>query len=202
VTDKVHPQLKLLCESLARSIHAYILGVDILCQDVSKPLTIEHGGIIEMNTMPETYLNSNPVIGKQYPEIGDIVLDGLMDADIRTNKVIVIGKMNWEEIKRNMEEKLDHPGRCGRFYKNDIYINEHKINQGIPVKKAILSMKRNKSLETIILQHTSPEAIKEYGFGFNSIDLLIYKENELKDSFEKRVKELQKDNLIKTTVRY
>ncbi len=201
VTDKVHPQIRLLCESLAQSIHAYILGVDILCQDVSKPLTIDNGGIIEMNTMPETYLNSHPVIGRQYPEIGDIVLDGLMDADIRTNKVVVIGEMDWEEVKKNIEEKLNHTDRCGRVYKNNIYIDEHRINQDIPMQKAILSVKRNKSLETIIIQYTSPEAIEEYGFGFNSIDLLIFKKGTLEDSFEKRIEKLQKDNLIKAIVR-
>lgn len=48
-TDKVHPQIKYLCESLASSLHAFVYGIDILCVDISKPLTIENGSFIEMN---------------------------------------------------------------------------------------------------------------------------------------------------------
>lgn len=199
VTDKVHPQLKYLCESLARSIHAYVLGVDILCQDVSKPLTIDNGGIIEMNTMPETYLNSHPVIGKQYPEIGEIILNGLMDLEIKTKKIVILGEIEYEEIKKNIENVLGNPGRMGRVHNNGIFINEFKVNSDIPTEKAILSVKRNKSFETIVLHYDSIEEIENYGFGFNEIDLLIAESTKI-DKIKKTLDKYHKDKLIINTI--
>jgi cyanophycin synthetase len=64
-TDQVGPEIKYIVESIASSIHAFVVGVDILCRDISKPLTKDNGGIIEINTKPEAYLNLYPVIGKQ-----------------------------------------------------------------------------------------------------------------------------------------
>jgi hypothetical protein len=88
-TEKVHPQIKYICETLASSIHAYTLGVDIICQDISQPLTVTNGSIIEINTMPEGYLNTFPVIGKQYPEIGEIYVKGLLEKLTQVKQVIV-----------------------------------------------------------------------------------------------------------------
>ena len=56
-TDKVSPEVKIMVESLAQSTHAFVLGVDVIANDISKPLTKDNGGILEINTMPESYLN-------------------------------------------------------------------------------------------------------------------------------------------------
>ncbi|HNR28926.1 MAG TPA: hypothetical protein PKL19_00890, partial [Candidatus Dojkabacteria bacterium] len=64
-TDSVCKEIKSIVETIATSMHAFTLGVDVMCKDISKPLTKSNGAILEVNTMPETYLNMYPVLGTQ-----------------------------------------------------------------------------------------------------------------------------------------
>lgn len=173
VTDKVHPQIKAICESIGASIHANVLGVDVLCKDISKPLTSENGGIIEMNTMPEIYLNAFPVIGKQYPDIGKKILGALINPNIHTNRIVILGKLPRKDILQIIRKETVEKGKIGLLHDNTMYIDDHEINSGISIESAVLSLKKNKSLDTIALHFSTVEEIEENGFGFNEIDLMI-----------------------------
>jgi len=196
VTDEMHPQIKLICESIATTIHANVLGVDVLCKDVTKPLTLDNGGIIEMNTMPEVYLNAFPVIGKQYPDIGEKVLAGIIDPDIHINTVVAVGKIAPSKLKETIKEHIKTPGKTGSYSNGTISINDHEINSNLKTNSAVLSLKKNASLDTIVLHYEDIEEVKNDGFGFNEIDLLIItKENYA--TTETLIKKYQADNKIK-----
>ena len=52
-TNKVSPEIKSIVESIASTLHVFAMGADIICNDISKPLTKDNGAILEVNTMPE-----------------------------------------------------------------------------------------------------------------------------------------------------
>lgn len=177
VTDKMHPQIKAICESLAKSVHGYVIGVDVLCQDITKPLTLDNGGIIEMNTMPEMYLNIYPVIGKQYPKVPEKMIKGLMAGQQKTKKVVVLGDFTHDEIKAAMAKVIKRPGKVGRLHKGTYYIGEYPINTGLTINDGVLSIKKNKTLNTIVLHYEKVEDVERNGFGLNTIDLLLTKKD-------------------------
>ena len=166
-TDKVHKQIKILSETLAHSLRAYVLGIDIICKDISKPLTKENGGIIEVNTMPEAYLNMFPVSGPQRPEIAREFIKGLL-GDLETKRVVIMGG-ELEDVKKKAQ-KLE--GNTGIYDSNTIYINNEEINKDIPTHEAIQALKINSYLDNIVLHYRSIEEVEKHGFGFDQIDIL------------------------------
>ena len=102
-TDSVSPEIRLIAESIASSIHAFTLGVDIMCKDISKPLTQDNGGIIEINTMPEAYLNFFPVLGQTRENIAKEYVDELLE-HCKTRRIVCIGNY-YENISSILRRK-------------------------------------------------------------------------------------------------
>ncbi|KKR06393.1 MAG: Cyanophycin synthetase [candidate division WS6 bacterium GW2011_GWF2_39_15] len=171
-TDRVSNQIRYVVESLASSLHAYALGVDVICKDISKPLTQENGSIIECNTMPESYLNAFPVIGDQYPQIGKIVVKGLVGNKPFTKKIVYIGK-DIKKLHAFLKTQTDASEKTGILSNGSIYINEEEINANLETWKALEAMKLNASLSTIAIHYESIDEVRESGLGFDRIDAIL-----------------------------
>jgi cyanophycin synthetase len=179
VTDTLCPQIRYLAQSIARSIHAHVLGVDVLCQDITKPLTLENGGIIEMNTMPEMYLNTFPVMGTQYPEVNGKMVQALMKSAGHTDTVVVMGQISDDKITDVLEKELPNHGRIGTLHAGTYSINGQPIHTSLTTHEGVLCIKKNASLQTIVLHYDTLEEVIENGFGFNTIDLFVSTNNAL-----------------------
>lgn len=199
VTDDLCPQIRYLAESIARSIHAHVLGIDILCQDITKPLTLENGGIIEMNTMPEMYLNTFPVLGKQYPEVNTLMVKTLMKDATHTNAIVILGLASDEKITEILSRELPDHGRIGMFHHGVYTIEGEIIQSGLTTHEGVLCIKKNASLNTIALHYDSLEEIEENGFGFNTVDLLII-DKDLSVKLKTRTEELKAKGVIRNIV--
>jgi len=175
-TEKVHPQIKAICETIASSIHAFVLGVDVLCKDLSKPLTVENGSIIEINTMPEAYLNAFPVIGKQYPDIGDIYFDRLFADSKDVKRIISIGEdfSSEDQYKKLLADKgIADYENIGVYQDGKIYINGELIKDDLSFQKGVEALKINASLDVIIISHKDIDSVLENGTGFDEYDYFI-----------------------------
>ncbi len=180
VTDQVHPQIRALVESMAASAHLYVAGVDIICQDITKPLTTDNGSFIEMNSMPESYLNAFPTQGRAHPDIGDKVLRGLMKDKQRTLRVVVIGyrERKYEDIIAMLAKNPDNSrpidtGNIGYLHDNTIYINGQIMSQDVQIHQATRSLKLNATLGTLIFHYGDMAEVETHGTGFDEIDVLI-----------------------------
>jgi len=166
-TDKVHKQIKYIAEILAHSLRAYVLGIDVICKDISKPLTKENGGVIEVNTMPEGYLNMFPVLGSQRPQIATEFVKGLL-GDLKTKKIVIIGG-DLQSVKKKIK-KLG--GKTGIYSGGTIYINNEILNENISTDKAVQALKINSYLDNIVLHYKNIQEVEEYGLGFDKIDII------------------------------
>ncbi|MDD4382306.1 MAG: hypothetical protein PHE21_03115 [Candidatus Dojkabacteria bacterium] len=200
-TNKVGPEIKLIAESIASSIHAFVLGVDILCKDISKPLTKENGGIIEINIMPEAYLNIYPVIGEQRECVYEKLIKSLIYGN-KTKQIVVVGHSN-EDIPTLLRKpslfnsSLTPNDVIGEYKDGKIIINGLEINDDLEKLKAIEGLKINASLDAMIIHHRNVEDILEAGFGFNRIHLLYVKKEYLKNKeFKRTLRKYQFKGLI------
>jgi cyanophycin synthetase len=199
VTDKLNPQIKYICESIAQSIQANVLGVDVLAVDISKPLTKKNGSIIEMNTMPEIYLNAFPVIGKSYPDIGEKILDGMIDPDRHTNRIVALGEFSPEELLQIARENLENTETIGIYSENALFVNGEKLNDKINIHNGVLGLKKNGALDTIVLNYKNQTEVANNGLGFNLIDLVVIKdetEDEFSPKLKKKLEKYQKAQKI------
>ncbi len=167
-TDKAHKQIIYICESLAHSLRAYVLGIDVICKDITKPLDKKNGGIIEVNTMPEAYLNMYPVLGPQRHQIGKKFVEGLL-GDLKTKKIVILGGTTQQAQKKTQGFK----GNTGMYSSNSIYINNELITKKIDTDKAVHALKLNAYLDNIVLHYQTKQEVQKYGFGFDKIDEIL-----------------------------
>ena len=179
VTDIVHPQIKDICVSIAKSMHAYCVGIDILCKDISAPLTLENGTILEVNMMPEMYLNIFPSEGKNRPEAIKEFVDGLIVQNNKCKKIVIISADPLKELEKYLTDtkltELIHNEKLniGTYHNETIYNNGHLINGNLQYRNAILALKRNRNLDIICHCFDNPEQVALHGTGFDRIDTLI-----------------------------
>ncbi|MCD4811529.1 hypothetical protein K8R14_02905 [bacterium] len=172
-SDKVSPEIKIIVESIASTMHVFTLGVDIMCKDISKPLTKDNGAILEVNTMPESYLNFFPVIGEVQTEALTYYVQALLK-DNHTKKYVVIGQST-DDIPTLLRKKgyINNEENVGVYKDHKILINNCEFNDNIDTWKAIEALKVNAALDTIILQYRDLDEVKEHGLGFDKIDILF-----------------------------
>lgn len=200
-TDKVGPEIKSIVESIASSIHAFALGVDVMCKDISKPLTTDNGAILEINTMPEAYLNLFPVIGTDRGYVADTYIRKLV-ANNKTKKIVVIGHPQYDipttlKQKKLFSSYLSNEDTVGEYKDGEIRINSLTLNKGLTKRQGVESLKLNASLDAIIIHHRNWEEIVKDGLGLNKIDLLMI-EAPLKENAEymKIIKKYKRKGLI------
>lgn len=73
VTDKVHPENKKIALQAINSLGLKIGGVDIITDDISKPIIKNNGKIIEINSSPGLWIHHFPNKGKSRNIAGKII---------------------------------------------------------------------------------------------------------------------------------
>jgi cyanophycin synthetase len=76
VTDLVHPETAATASLAARIVGLDIAGVDLVCEDISRPLDAQRGAIVEVNAGPGLLMHLKPAIGQPRP-VGRAIVDEL-----------------------------------------------------------------------------------------------------------------------------
>lgn len=76
VTDDVHPEVARAASLAAKIVGLDIAGIDIVCEDISRPLQDQGGAIVEVNAGPSLLMHLKPAVGKPRP-VGKAIVDHL-----------------------------------------------------------------------------------------------------------------------------
>ena len=79
-TDQVHPDLAEQAVLAARVVGLDIAGLDILATDISQPLELQSGAVVEVNAGPSLSPHVSPLFGKPQ-KVGDAIVDLLFPND-------------------------------------------------------------------------------------------------------------------------
>ncbi|WPB59371.1 cyanophycin synthetase [Xylophilus sp. GOD-11R] len=79
-TDDVHPDVAHAAALAARAVGLDIAGIDMVTRDVSRPLAVTRGAIVEVNAGPGLLMHLKPIHGQPRP-VGRAVCDHLFAAD-------------------------------------------------------------------------------------------------------------------------
>lgn len=89
VTDVVHPSVAATVTLAARVIGLDIAGVDLVAEDISRPLEVQRGAIVEVNAGPGLLMHLKPAAGEPRP-VGKAIVDHLFpDGD--TGHIPIVG---------------------------------------------------------------------------------------------------------------
>jgi len=75
-TDEVHPEVEHVVALAARIVGLDIAGVDLVAQDIARPLQAQGGAIVEVNAGPGLLAHLKPAIGQPRP-VGRAIVDTL-----------------------------------------------------------------------------------------------------------------------------
>ncbi|MBU6465506.1 MAG: cyanophycin synthetase [Burkholderiales bacterium] len=136
-TDEVHPEVAYIAALAAKVVGLDIAGIDMVAQDISKPLHAQGGAIVEVNAGPGLLMHLKPAIGAPRP-VGQAIAEHLFpladDASVddtvgRIPVVGVAGTRSSATIARLVAWLLHLGGRyTGLACSEGLFLNERCVD--------------------------------------------------------------------------
>lgn len=89
ITDRVHPDNAKVAELAARVVGLDIAGIDLVAEDISRPLSEQNGAIVEVNAGPGLLMHLKPATGSPRP-VGQAIVDSLFAAG-ENGRIPIVG---------------------------------------------------------------------------------------------------------------
>ncbi|TGE31659.1 cyanophycin synthetase [Desulfosporosinus sp. Sb-LF] len=170
-TDLICEENIELCKRAASAIGLDICGIDLLCQDISKPLN-EGGAIIEINAAPGIRMHHNPYSGTKRNVAGHIVDKLFKDSAEKTPLVSITGTNGKTTTTRLIAHILSIAGyTVGMTTTGGIYIGGKCIFKGDTTgPKSALAVLMNKDIDAAVLE-TARGGIIKGGLAYDVADV-------------------------------
>jgi cyanophycin synthetase len=98
VTDEVHPEVAARVSLAARIVGLDIAGVDLVAEDISRPLEAQGAAIVEVNAGPGLLMHLQPAVGKPR-QVGVPIVDHLFP-DGESGRIPLLGVSGSEHTTR------------------------------------------------------------------------------------------------------
>jgi cyanophycin synthetase len=113
VTDRLHPEVAARVVEAARVVGLDVAGIDLVADDVGRPLESQGGAIIEVNSGPGLMGHLQPAEGRPRP-VGEAIVAGLFpdkEDDGRIPVVAVVAARDATALARRLARGLAGTGR-------------------------------------------------------------------------------------------
>jgi cyanophycin synthetase len=131
VTDKVHPEVAAAVSLAARIVGLDIAGVDLVAEDISRPLEAQRGAIVEVNAGPGLLMHLRPAEGSPRA-VGQPIVDHLFPEDDngRIPIVGVTGSDDTTRIARLIAWLLHIDGRhAGVACRDGLFFDQRQVER-------------------------------------------------------------------------
>jgi cyanophycin synthetase len=169
VTDLVHPEVSAVATLAARVIGLDIAGIDIVTQDISRPLEETKGAIIEVNAGPGLLMHVKPAVGQPRP-VGKAIVEHLFGAHEsgRIPVVGIVGSQQTTELSQLVAWLLHLSGkRTGLACKDGLYMDQQHLgktdSRGFEASERLLI---NRALDAAVFE-TTPAHILDEGLAYD-----------------------------------
>lgn len=108
VTDRVHPANRDLCALAAEAIGLDIAGIDLVVEDISRPLADQGGAILEVNAMPGLLMHLQPGSGAPRP-VDDMIVEAVYPAG-ENGRIPIVAVNGPAEIAQAIHRQLQSAG--------------------------------------------------------------------------------------------
>ncbi len=75
-TDRMHPEVAASCVVAAQTVGLDVAGIDLIAEDIGRPLETQNGAVIEVNASPGLLMHLKPLVGKPRP-VGEAIVTHL-----------------------------------------------------------------------------------------------------------------------------
>lgn len=169
VTDLVHPEVAGRVIDAVRMVGLDIAGVDVVCQDISRPLEHQGGIIVEINAAPGLRMHLEPSSGKGRP-VGEAIV-GTMFEEGNDGRIPIVA-LSGTNGKTTTTRLISHILRCtgkrvGMTCTDGVYLNDRRLDTGdCSGPKSARTVLSNPAVEAAVLE-TARGGILREGLGFD-----------------------------------
>ena len=132
-TEQVHPEVDHLVSLAARTVGLDIAGVDVVAEDISRPLHEQGGAVVEVNAGPGLLMHLRPAEGTPQP-VGRAIVDHLFpdhDDSGRIPIVGVAGSRHGAQIARLVAWVMQLGGRhVGLACRDGLFLDRRRVDHG------------------------------------------------------------------------
>ena len=175
VTDDVHPDFAARAIAAAQMVGLDVAGVDIVCNNVLRPLEEQGGGIVELNAAPGLRMHLQPSYGKGRAVGEAIVANMFADGDdARIPLVAVAGTNGKTTTVRLIASILTQKGyRVGMTSTDGVYIQGKRIDTGdCSGPKSAKNVLFHPDVDAAVLETARGGVLRE-GLGFDRCDVAV-----------------------------
>ncbi|MGH4140904.1 cyanophycin synthetase [Clostridium sp.] len=172
-TDLICEENIEICKRAASAIGLDICGIDLICEDISKPIT-DGGVIIEINAAPGIRMHHNPCIGSPRNVAGHIVDKLFKDIPKNIPLVSVTGTNGKTTTTRLISHILSIAGyTVGMTTTSGIYIDGKCTFKGDTTgPKSALAVLMNKEIDAAVLE-TARGGMIRGGLAYDLADVAV-----------------------------
>ena len=175
VTDTVHPEVAARAVDAAQMIGLHICGVDLVCENVIRPLEEQHGGVVEVNAAPGLRMHISPSFGRGRP-VGEAVMDTLYAPgdDGRIPVVAVTGTNGKTTTARMINHLLASSGLVTGMTNTDgVWIEGRQTDSGdCSGPKSARNVLQHPEVEAAVFEVARGGVLRE-GLGFDRCQVAV-----------------------------
>ncbi len=164
VTDQVHPSVAAAASLAARIVGLDIAGVDLVAEDISRPLEEQGGAIVEVNAGPGLLMHLKPADGPARP-VGRAIVDHLFaeDQNGRIPIVGVTGSNGTTVVSRLIAWLLHLQGNyVGLACRDGLFLHQRHVKQKKSDNwQATRQVLLNRMVEAAVFENSSKAILSE-----------------------------------------
>ncbi|GAA0418761.1 cyanophycin synthetase [Massilia aurea] len=164
VTDQLHPEVAHAAALAARIVGLDIAGIDLVCEDISRPLAEQRGAIIEVNASPGLLAHTKPASGTAR-NVGKDIIEHLFAPNdtARIPVVGVTGSLGCSLITRLIGCLVNITGKeVGVANGEGLYLNARVISNrdstGVEAGQRILI---NRNVQTAVFESNARSILQD-----------------------------------------
>ena len=164
VTDIMHPSVAAAAALAARVVGLDIAGVDMVLEDISRPLSTQRGAVIEVNASPGLLAHIKPADGQPRP-IGKAIIEHLFATE-ETGRIPVVGVTGTQDTTRiaRLIAWLVHISgkQVGLACQDGFYLGARQVEAADATRwEAAQRLLINRQVETAVFENSSRMILSE-----------------------------------------
>ncbi|WP_036596505.1 cyanophycin synthetase [Ottowia thiooxydans] len=164
VTDRVHPDVAHQVALAARVVGLDIAGIDLVVEDIEKPLGPQGGAIVEVNAGPGLLMHLKPAVGRAQP-VGEAIVKHLFPTSDsgRIPIVGIVGQQGDVLTAHLVSWLLQLDGRVTALACQDgLYLGQRQLAKGSALGwEAGERMLINRTVQAVVLETSARHILSE-----------------------------------------
>ncbi len=163
-TSEVHPEVAAMAALAAKTVGLDIAGIDLVAEDISKPLLDQGAAIVEVNAGPGLLMHLKPAEGTPQP-VGRAIIDHIFPGDENGSIPLigVTGSSGTTEISNLVFHLLKQSGDCVALANTSgLYVGERMLHQHNSANwKQAQRLLLNKDVQGAVIENPGMQILTE-----------------------------------------